>query len=88
MMLHTKYQGSRPGGFRQEDFFMFQGFLKFHLKNLFLACMTLICNGLEQFEQFLKRAIQGWKNPLVHWPWPVPYAVGRVEIWTLSNVNY
>ena len=20
MMLHTKYQGSRPGGFRQEDF--------------------------------------------------------------------
>ena len=23
MMLHTKYQGSRPHGFRQEDFFMF-----------------------------------------------------------------
>ena len=23
MMLHTKYQGSRPCGFRQEDFFMF-----------------------------------------------------------------
>ena len=23
LMLHTKYQGSRPGGFRQEDFFMF-----------------------------------------------------------------
>ena len=22
-MLHTKYQGSRPCGFRQEDFFMF-----------------------------------------------------------------
>ena len=22
-MLHTKYQGSRPYGFRQEDFFMF-----------------------------------------------------------------
>ena len=22
MMLHTKYQGSRPYGFRQEDFFM------------------------------------------------------------------
>ena len=22
-MLHTKYQDSRPGGFRQEDFFMF-----------------------------------------------------------------
>ena len=23
MMLHTKYEGSRPCGFRQEDFFMF-----------------------------------------------------------------
>ena len=23
MMLHTKYQGSRPCGFRPEDFFMF-----------------------------------------------------------------
>ena len=23
MMLHTKYQGSRPYGFRLEDFFMF-----------------------------------------------------------------
>ena len=23
MMLHTKYQGPRPYGFRQEDFFMF-----------------------------------------------------------------
>ena len=23
MMLHTKYQGSRPYGFRKEDFFMF-----------------------------------------------------------------
>ena len=23
MMLHTKYQGSRPCGFRQEDFFIF-----------------------------------------------------------------
>ena len=23
MMLYTKYQGSRPCGFRQEDFFMF-----------------------------------------------------------------
>ena len=23
MMLHTKYQGSRPYGFRQEDFYMF-----------------------------------------------------------------
>ena len=23
MMLYTKYQGSKPYGFRQEDFFMF-----------------------------------------------------------------
>ena len=23
LMLHTKYQGSRPGGFRQEDFFYY-----------------------------------------------------------------
>ena len=23
MMLHTKYQGTRPFGFRREDFFMF-----------------------------------------------------------------
>ena len=23
MMLHTKYQGSRPCGFKQEDLFMF-----------------------------------------------------------------
>ena len=23
VMLHTKYHGSRPNGFRQEDFFMF-----------------------------------------------------------------
>ena len=23
MLLHTKYQGPRPCGFRQEDFFMF-----------------------------------------------------------------
>ena len=23
VMLHAKYQGSRPYGFRQEDFFMF-----------------------------------------------------------------
>ena len=32
--------------------------------------------------------IQGWKNPLVRSPWRVPYAVGRVEILTVSNVNY
>ena len=26
MMLQTEYQGSRPSGFRQEDFFMFSLF--------------------------------------------------------------
>ena len=31
-MLHTKYQGSRPCGFRQEDF------LSFHLENHFSLC--------------------------------------------------
>ena len=31
---------------------------------------------------------QGWKNPLVRSPWRVPYAVGRVEILTVSNVKY
>ena len=43
MMLHTKYQGSMHCGFRQDV-------LSFHLKNQFLAFVTLICNGLEPFE--------------------------------------
>ena len=34
MMLHTKYQGSRPCGFRQEDF------QSLHPDNLVLACVT------------------------------------------------
>ena len=51
MMLHTKYQGSRSCGFRQEDF------QSFHLENLFLACENKICKGLEPFEQLLERAI-------------------------------
>ena len=29
MMLHTKYKGSRPCGFRQEDFFMFLSILMY-----------------------------------------------------------
>ena len=33
MMLHTKYQGSRPCGFRQEDFFMFLNILD-HIKHV------------------------------------------------------
>ena len=31
---------------------------------------------------------QIWKNPLVRLPWQVPHAAGRVEIVTVSNVNY
>ena len=27
VMLHTNYHGSRPNGFRQEDFFMFLPFM-------------------------------------------------------------
>ena len=38
MMLHTKYQSSSPCGFSED----------FHLENQFLACVTLICNRLEQ----------------------------------------
>ena len=51
MMLHTKYQSSRPCGFREGDF------ESFHLENLFLASVTWICNGLEPFGQFFNRAI-------------------------------
>ena len=29
----------------------------------------------------------GWKNPLIHSQWRVPYAVGQVEIFTVSNLN-
>ena len=34
MMLHTKYQGSRPCGFRQEDFFMFLPILVLFFKHV------------------------------------------------------
>ena len=50
-MLHTIYQGYGPCGFRQKVF------LSFHVENLFLACVTEICNGPTPFEQLLKRAI-------------------------------
>ena len=49
MMLHTKYHSSRPRGFREN--------FKFYVENLSLGCVTLICNGAEPFEQFLKRAL-------------------------------
>ena len=43
VMLHTKYQGSRPSGFRQEDFFTFSlvNAVKFH------------ANGFIKFYHFL-----------------------------------
>ena len=40
MMLHTKYQGSRPGGFRQEYFFMFSLIVRQCKKE----CMTRKCH--------------------------------------------
>ena len=48
MKLHTKYQRPEPSGFRKEDF------LSFQLKNLFLAPVSLMCNGPEPFEKILK----------------------------------
>ena len=45
MTLNTKYQRLGPSGFRREDF------LSFQIKNLFLAHMTQMCNGLEPLEQ-------------------------------------
>ena len=33
-MLHTKYQGSRPCGFRQEDFFMFSLYMPIDVKHV------------------------------------------------------
>ena len=43
MMLHIKYQDSRICVSDKK-------ILSTHLENLFLACVTLICNGLEPFE--------------------------------------
>ena len=40
MMLHTKYQGSRPYGFRQEDFSMFFPIL---------ACVKYVTPGAGPF---------------------------------------
>ena len=60
MMLHTKYQGSRPCGFRQD-------FQSFHLENLFLACVTQICNRPEPNEGHIrfKSAKFGQIQPVV-----------------------
>ena len=34
MMLHTKYQGSIPYGFRQEDFFLFFPIFKVYVRHV------------------------------------------------------
>ena len=52
MMLHTKYQDSRPCGFRQEAFFMFflykPGYVKHvtHGAGSFLICLFVCCVAL------------------------------------------
>ena len=50
MMLHTKYQGSRPYGFRQEDFLLFSS------RKTIFSLGDLDMHGPELFEQLLKRA--------------------------------
>ena len=45
MMLHTKYQGSRPFGFRREDFFMFLP-IKAHVKHVTLEAGPCLAPGL------------------------------------------
>ena len=40
LMLHTKYQGSMPVGFKQEDFFMFSLYVSQCIKE----CMARKCN--------------------------------------------
>ena len=37
---------------------------------------------------YVVKPVQSWKNPLIYSPWRVPNAAGRVEILTVSNVNY
>ena len=53
-------------------------FVQYILKNRYLQISSFKICGVSQ----------GWKNPLVRSPWRVPYAVGRVEILTVSNVKY
>ena len=48
MMLHTKYQGSRPFGFRKEDF------LSFDLENLFIASVTWIYTDKNHLNNFAR----------------------------------
>ena len=64
MKLHTKYQRPEPSGFRKEDF------LSFQLKNLFLAPVSLMCNGPEPFEKNFERG---------------PIKAYSCEVWSKSN---
>ena len=45
MMLHTKYQGSRPCGFRREDFFKFLP-IKAYVKPVFSEAEPFLAPGL------------------------------------------
>ena len=49
MMLHTKYQGPRPCGFRREDVFMFLP-IKAHVKTVTPEAGPFLAPGL-LFEQ-------------------------------------
>ena len=40
------------------------------------------------FQNSSESSDQSWKNPLVCSPWRVPHAAGRVDILTVSNLNY
>ena len=45
MMLHTKYQGYMPCGFRQEDFFMFLP-IKAYVKLVTTEAGPILAQGL------------------------------------------
>ena len=57
--------------------------------NYYLLKHSLYPYKNEKFLEIIKSLPeQDWKNPLVRSPRRVPYAVGRVEILAVSNVNY
>ena len=43
---------------------------------------------IDHYQDYCLLTIQSWKNPLIRSPWRVPHAAGRVEILSVSNVNY
>ena len=55
-MLHTKYQGSRPCGFRQEDFFMFLPILVY-VKHVTPGVGSFLPQG--HYSNKLVRGLQG-----------------------------